>query len=323
MRETLEKYQVWLYLVAILAGIGLGARWEVIQAWNVALWPLLGLLLYATFTQVPLLHIPQAFKDRRFMSALALGNFIVMPLVVWGLATLFGLKGAVLLGVLLVLLVPCTDWFISFTHLGQGDSAKAIAATPVLLLLQITLLPLYVTLMMGEQLVSDHLLSELLPAFWGLIVTPLLLAWLTETGAAQSAVLKRGVEVMGWLPVPLLTAVVFLIAASQVHLIIESQEMLGQIAVLFVLYLLVAALVGKTLHMLFRLPTASGRTLVFSLGTRNSFVVLPLAIALPDIWAASVVVIVLQSLVELLGMVTYLAWVPRLVKHSPADTREY
>ncbi|QNI04825.1 arsenic resistance protein [Halomonas sp. SH5A2] len=314
MRETLEKYQVWLYLVAIFTGIGVGSYWQTVQAWAFALWPLLGVLLYATFTQVPLLHISQAFKDRRFMSALALGNFIIMPLVVWGLATLFGLEDAVLLGVLLVLLVPCTDWFISFTHLGQGDSARAIAAAPVLLLLQIVLLPLYVTLMMGEQLVGGHLLSELLPAFLGLIVTPLLLAWLTEKGAAQSAVLKRGVEVMGWLPVPLLAAVVFLIAASQVQLIIESQEMLWQIAVIFVLYLLAAALIGKTLHTLFRLPTASGRTLVFSLGTRNSFVVLPLAIALPDIWAAAVVVIVMQSLIELLGMVVYLACVPRLVK---------
>ncbi|OAZ89363.1 arsenic resistance protein [Halomonas sp. G11] len=321
MRDTLEKYQVWLYLLAIVAGIGLGSRWETVQAWDVALWPLLGVLLYATFTQVPLLNISQAFKDRRFMGALSLGNFIVMPLVVWGLTTLFGLEGAVLLGVLLVLLVPCTDWFISFTHLGQGDSARAIAATPVLLLLQIVLLPLYVALMMGEQFVGAHLLSDLLPAFLGLIVTPLLLAWLTEKGAAQSAALKRGVEVMGWLPVPLLATVVFLIAASQVHVIIGSQEVLWRIAVIFVLYLLAAALVSKTLHTLFRLPAAAGRTLVFSLGTRNSFVVLPLAIALPDIWAAAVVVIVLQSLVELLGMVAYLAWVPRLVKQSPAESR--
>ncbi|KPQ21368.1 arsenic resistance protein [Halomonas sp. HL-93] len=316
MRETLEKYQVWLYLIAISAGIGIGGRWQALQAWEVALWPLLGLLLYATFTQIPLLHISMAFRDRRFMSALALGNFIIMPLVVWGLATLFELEGAVLLGVLLVLLVPCTDWFISFTHLGRGDSARAIAATPVLLLLQIVLLPLYITAVMGEQVVGAHLLSELLPAFAGLILTPLLLAWLTEKGAERSVLLQRSVNVMGWLPVPLLAAVVFLIAASQVHLIVETHETLWQVAAIFVLYLLAAALVGKILHTLFRLPIASGRTLVFSFGTRNSFVVLPLAIALPDIWAAAVVVIVMQSLIELLGMVAYLTWVPRLIKQT-------
>jgi ACR3 family arsenite efflux pump ArsB len=56
--------------------------------------------------------------------------------------------------------------------------------------------------------------------------------------------------------------------------------------------------------------------LIFSFGTRNSFVVLPLAIALPEVWVAAVVVIVFQSLVELFGMVAYLKWVPRLIKDT-------
>ncbi|MGM0543409.1 MAG: arsenic resistance protein [Pseudomonadota bacterium] len=317
MRETLEKYQVGCYLVAIVAGIGTGARWDALHTWEAALWPLLGALLYATFTQVPLLHIFKAFNDLRFIAALIAGNFVVMPLVVWGLVTLFALETSLMLGVLLVLLVPCTDWFISFTHLGQGDSARAIAATPVLLLLQILLLPLYVTLIMGEQLVASQLFSELLPAFAGLIVTPLLLAWLTEKGAERYAVLERGVSLMGWLPVPLLTAVVFLIAASQVHVIMETRETLWQVAAIFVIYLLAAAMVARLLGQLAKLPVAAGRTLAFSLGTRNSFVVLPLAMALPDIWAAAVVVIVMQSLIELLGMVVYLTWVLRLIKSPP------
>jgi ACR3 family arsenite transporter len=45
--------------------------------------------------------------------------------------------------------------------------------------------------------------------------------------------------------------------------------------------------------------------LIFSLGTRNSFVMLPLALSLPGAWSAAVVVIVFQSLVELFGMVPY------------------
>jgi len=82
-----------------------------------------------------------------------------------------------------------------------------------------------------------------------------------------------------------------------------------------VLYLMVAAALGKLLSQVFRLPAATGRTLTFSLGTRNSFVMLPLALSLPEAWSAAVVVIVLQSLVELLGMVAFLRWVPtRLIK---------
>jgi len=39
-------------------------------------------------------------------------------------------------------------------------------------------------------------------------------------------------------------------------------------------------------------------------------VVLPLALSMPEAWAAAVVVIVVQSLVELFGMMLYLRWVP-------------
>jgi ACR3 family arsenite efflux pump ArsB len=61
----------------------------------------------------------------------------------------------------------------------------------------------------------------------------------------------------------------------------------------------------------FRLDTAAARTVVFSAGTRNSFVVLPLALALPAGREIAVAVIVLQSVVELFGMLFYLRWVPR------------
>ena len=59
-----------------------------------------------------------------------------------------------------------------------------------------------------------------------------------------------------------------------------------------------------------KLPPRQGRTLAYSLGTRNSFVVLPFALALPAGWEPTVVVIVVQSLVELFGMMFYLWWLP-------------
>jgi ACR3 family arsenite transporter len=80
---------------------------------------------------------------------------------------------------------------------------------------------------------------------------------------------------------------------------------------LFVAFLVLAALIAKGLARLMALPTDQGRTLAFSLGTRNSFVVLPFAFSLPDGWEVAAVVIVLQSLVELFGMVFYLWWIPR------------
>lgn len=317
MRQTLEQHQVWLYLIAISGGMGVG--WfspELTRYWEFLLWPVLGFLLYTTFTQVPLSHLPSAFRDRRFLIALLTGNFILIPLLVGALLLLLPNEPAIHLGVLLVLLVPCTDWFISFTHLGGGDSVKAIAATPVLLLAQLILLPVYVWLYMGDLAIELAIGSQLLPAFIGLIITPLILAWFTEGLTERKPAAKQLVSALGLLPVPLLALVVFLIAGSQVSLVIDNAAVLWTVLLVFVLYLLSAVLIGKWVGARFGLPAPAGRTLTYSLGTRNSFVVLPLALSLPEVWQLAVVVIVVQSLVELLGMIVYLRWLPRLIRDT-------
>ena len=307
----MERHQSWIYLGAILAGLGLGlASPSVTGSLDRLLWPLLGLLLYATFTQVPLTRLSLAFRDWRFLGALLTGNFVIIPLVLGALAWWLPLAPAVLVGVLLVLLVPCTDWFISFTHLGKGDTGRAIAAAPILLLVQIVALPAYLWWFLGSDWLRIAISGQLLGAFAGLILLPLALAWLTERLAARRPNARRLVHGLGFLPVPLLASVVFLIAASQVNLVAGLTGVLAQVLLIFVAYLALVALLGRLLGHGFGLPPASARTLVFSFGTRNSFVVLPIALTLPEAWHAAVVVIVFQSLVELFGMVVYLTWVP-------------
>lgn len=324
MKDALERYQVWLYLAAIIVGILTGWLWpSVTGGFGIALWPVLGVLLYATFTQVPLTHLATAFRDIRFNAALVLGNFIIMPAIVWLLLFLVPANPAIRLGIVLVLLMPCTDWFISFTHLGGGDSARGIAASPILLVLQIILLPLYLWLFLSTEIASADLTSHFMPVFFGLILTPLLLAWLTEKAAETKPALTRYIRALGWLPVPVLALVLFLIAAAQITLVLESGRMLPLLLLIFSVYLAAAALVGKLLSKAFDLPGSRGRTLAFSFGTRNSFVVLPFAIALPDLWAPAVVVIVFQSLVELFGMTAYLKWLPRLIRTPRESSTVY
>lgn len=311
MKAQLEKQQVWLYLVAVLLGVAMGSVFPGVGTLlEQGLWPAIGLLLYVTFVQIPLVRLLDAFKDVRFLSALLLGNFVLMPIVVWLLIAVVPLPDAMMLGVLLVLLVPCTDWFIAFTHLGKGDTARAIVASPLLLLMQILALPFYLWLFMGPQLANLNMTEQLLPAFFGLIVLPLLLAWLTEWVAAGRQRLDRIVQATSWLPVPLLGLVIFLIAATQAAIVLEAGPHLWRVLVIYVAFLAFAAFAGRWLTQRFGLEAAAGRTLVFSLGTRNSFVVLPLALALPEVWAMAVVVIVFQSLVELFGMMLHLKWVP-------------
>lgn len=81
----------------------------------------------------------------------------------------------------------------------------------------------------------------------------------------------------------------------------------------YVLFLVVMAFAGLGVARLFRLDAHAGRAIVFTGATRNSLVVLPLALALPDALAVAAVVVVTQTLVEVIGMVVYVRAVPRLL----------
>jgi ACR3 family arsenite efflux pump ArsB len=321
-RQQLERHQVWIYLGTILVGLALGSIAPgVADTFEALLWPALGFLLYATFTQVPLTHLPDAVRDRRFMGAVLIGNFLIVPFVVWGLLAFLPDDPAIRLGVLLVLLVPCTDWFITFTHLGQGDTRRAIAATPVNLIVQIALLPAYLWVFLGESFVEILAADRIATVFVLIVLLPILAAWITEWWTERRGKGAAIVERLGWFPVPLLALVVFLVAASQIQAVIGAVPVMGHVFGVFVAYLIAAALIGVGLGRVARLSVPACRALVFSLGTRNSFVVLPLALALAAQWHTATVVIVFQSLVELFGMVAYLWAVPRIVPAASLKAR--
>ncbi|WP_322512685.1 arsenic resistance protein [Chloroflexus sp.] len=298
----LERYQALIYLIAIAAGLVIGQRWPALgPIADQALWPLLALLLTVTFLQIPLLHLREALIDRRLVVLLLLGNFLILPMVVWLLLHWLPPEAALRLGVALVLLVPCTDWFIAFCHLGGGDTARALAVTPLLLIVQGALLPLYLWLMLDPATLDLIAGLNIWPALL-IIFVPLLVAiagerWL-EARPARQIWRQRSAA----LTVPLLALVVAAIATSQATAALAALAVLPVVTPVFVAFLLIAALLARLLAWWGRLPARRGRVLLFSFSTRNSFVVLPLALSLPPGWEVVALVIVVQSLVELIGM---------------------
>lgn len=129
-------------------------------------------------------------------------------------------------------------------------------------------------------------------------------------------------ESLGWFPVPLLAVVIFIIAASQVNFVLGSGLLMARLLLVYGAFLIIAGLLARCMAWLFKLPTVQGRVLAFSFGTRNSFVVPPLVLALPVSYEVATVVVAFQSLVELFGMAIYLWWVPKhLFSGTARDTR--
>lgn len=307
-RDGLERGQVWLYLAAILLGLGFGAAGSArVAGLEALLWPALAALLYATFTQIDLARLPAAFGDLRFVAAALIGNFAVLPLLAWGVLRLVPDDPAIRLGLLLVLLAPCTDWFVTFAHQAGGDLRRAIALTPLLLVAQMLLLPVYLWLFMGADFAAIVSAGRMASVFAVVIALPLAAAFLTGRWASRRAVVAR----LGWLPVPLLALVLFLIAASQVEAVRGALPLLGVVALACGAFLAGGVLCGLGLSRAFGLAVGPARTLLFTLTTRNSFVVLPFALALPAGWERAAIVIVFQSLIELFAMLALLWLVPR------------
>ena len=313
-REQLEENQIWVYAVALAIGAGLGL-WR--PTFGVSLEflisPVIAILLYGMFTQIPFLQLREAFANRRFTTALLTVNFVVVPVLVWLLSRFLPDHPPLLLGVYLVLLTPCIDYVIVFTHLGRGNARLVLASTPLLLLAQMLLLPVYLWLFMGEQAAQVMSAGPFLEAFLVLIVLPLSFALATEFWAKRRRSGAIWLEATAWLPVPFMAAILLLVVASQIGRIEESLPLVSQAVPVYVAFMAIMPFLARLTACAFRLDTQAGRALIFSAGTRNSLVVLPLALALPDAWILASAVIVTQTLVELVGELIYIRLVPSVI----------
>jgi ACR3 family arsenite transporter len=215
-------------------------------------------------------------------------------------------------GVLMVLLTPCIDYVVAFTHLARGDARPLLAATPVLLLAQMLLLPVYFNLFLGPSAAALIEPDPFIRAFLWLIAVPLALAGLTQFLAARNKIAERAAAMIGWLPVPMTGFVLIVVVAAVTPRLGDAVAVIARAVPVYLVFAVVAPFVGLAVSRLFRLETGATRAVIFSTSTRNSLVVLPLAFAVPDSGPLVAAVIVTQTLVELASEVVYVRWVPRL-----------
>lgn len=310
----MERHQVAVYVGALVAGGLVGwAAPDVGPGLEHAINPVLGALLYVTFLQVPAAELVRSLRESRFLAAALVVNFVAAPLVVAAMFAFLPADQAVRLGVLLVLLTPCVDYVIVFGGLAGGSSQRLLAATPLLLIAQMVLLPGFLFLFMGSGLAEVMEAGPFVEAFVMLIVIPLALAWLTQGWAARRPAGQKVADAVGTMMVPLMAATLLTVVASQVPKLGDSLADVARVVPFYVIFMVVMAFAGLGVAHLFHLNVPAGRAIVFTGATRNSLVVLPLALALPDELAIVPVVVVTQTLVEVIGMVIYVRAVPRLL----------
>lgn len=312
--EWMERWQVPLYLAAFVLGAGIGLLIPAIaHPAELAINPVLGLLLYATFLGVPFAKIGQAFRDWRFLVTVLTVNFVAVPIVVYVLSRIVAHDQVLLIGVLFVLLTPCVDYVIVFTGIAGGAKDRLLAAAPLLMLAQMLLLPLYLWLFVGAEFVATVDFAPFIEAFLLLIALPLVAAGFTQLAAAGT---RWGVAIQGTVlgaMVPLMMLSLAVVVASQIA---GVGRQLGALLLAIPVYILFAAVmvpIGAAAGKVARIDVPGRRAIVFSGATRNSLVVLPLVLALPAAFDLAPLVVVTHTLVELIVMVVFVRLIPRLL----------
>ncbi|PTE41152.1 arsenic resistance protein [Staphylococcus equorum] len=316
-KSKIEHYQIYIYFVALVLGILAGLTSQIFSIFIESVISIfIGILMFSMFSQIPFFNIRQNLFNTKYIIALILSNFIIIPIFVFTLIQLFEVSSApILIGLYLVLLTPCIDYVIVFTALGKGNAQYMLISTPILFVLQIILLPVYFTIFLNNEILSIIDVAPFINAFFTFIIIPLMLALLLQLLSKKSNSMNRVLNLTAWLPELFMSLVLFSVVGSQINKITNDLNIVLTVVPIYICFMIIAPIIGLFCGKLFRLDIPNLRTLAFSTSTRNALVVLPLALSLPNHWVTiTTTVIITQTLTELIGELVYIKVIPKLIK---------
>jgi ACR3 family arsenite efflux pump ArsB len=249
-----DKAQPFLVLLSVLMGLAMAQSEGLSHFAPSLITPLLAIMLYATFLSIPLRQFGRVLQNFKVALASLITNFAWTPLFAWGLGALFLRDSPDLwVGLVMLMVTPCTDWYLVFTGVARGDVALATALLPLNLILQILLLPLYLLLFAGTlvelqplQLFRSLVWVLLVPLFAAAICRGLLLQM---TGKARFEQILTKISVLQIFSLNLAIVAIF---AANGTLLIQHPELLLKLLVpvmlFFVINFALAGWIGRWLQ---------------------------------------------------------------------------
>lgn len=172
----MARWQVPVVLGAVTAGLALGLSVPVDDPLEGLVLPALAALLTLTFAAIRPGSFTETVRPHRRTAAASLGlNFVWAPAAAGLLGWLF-LSGNpdLRIGLVMLLVTPCTDWYLVFIATARGNVALGAALLPVNLVLQLALLPVFVVVLTGAT--ADIPVRELVLSVIAVLGIPLAVA---------------------------------------------------------------------------------------------------------------------------------------------------
>lgn len=282
----MARWQVPVVLGAALAGIIAGLTTDISDWPERLVVPSLIALLALTFAGIHPTALLAQVRPHRRVAVTSLGlNFVWAPLAAGALGWLF-LSGSIDLriGLVMLLVTPCTDWYLVFTATARGNVALGAALLPLNLVLQLALLPVFVVSLTGAA--ADIPVGDLLISVALVLGIPAGIAILARTVARQaraSSRLDRLLERLEPAGLALLAIAIAAIFTAHAQLVVDEPDALLRLLIPLL------AFFGATYLLAAAAARASGFaqrervTLTMTTMARNSPVALAIAAsAFPD-----------------------------------------
>ena len=153
--KFIEKY----FFIIILLAVGISLLYPNSFAWVLSEYNginiinlLLSLVLFTMGTTLKVDDFINVFKNPKEIAAGISAQYIIMPLIAFGLASAFSLDTALTVGLILVGTVPGGTASDVITFLAKGDVALSVSLTAVSTVISPILTPLITLLLIGNQI---------------------------------------------------------------------------------------------------------------------------------------------------------------------------
>jgi ACR3 family arsenite efflux pump ArsB len=274
--NLIGKLQPVIIITAALLGLLLGAVTPLGKVSSSLIEVFLMLLLYILFLSIDLKQIKKSFTNVRFTLSAVMINFVFTPLFGYVLGKIF-FPGSldIRIGLLMLLVTPCTDWYLVFTGLSKGNVELGMSILPLNLILQIVLLPVYLLVLIGSEVTMD--VGSLVSSVAMVLVIPFVLAYITKLITKNSEKFKSFLSEQGDnLQLLFLCLAVVVMFASEGKNLLDNPLLLAQMFIPLLIFFAVLFFVAQIAGRLQKFPKKDIVALNMTTLARNS----PLSLAI-------------------------------------------
>ena len=284
--DSINKFQSLIIFAMVLLGIILGQIGQIQTYSEYLIMPSLIVMLFLVFIQVPLKEIGSSFKNIKFTVTSLVINFVWTPILIFFLGKLFlNNDPELLIGFIMLMVTPCTDWYLIFTGIAKGNVALGSSILPLNLILQLLLLPVYILLIGGTSvgidvlsLANSVIFSLMIPLLSSIIARKLIINKIGNN-SFESKVIPKACDYQGYF----LNMAIIAMFASQGKVLLENYQvlliLLVPILLFFIINFVIVRLVSSAINLNYQDSVALNLTTL----ARNSPIALTIAVAtFPD-----------------------------------------